>query len=36
MANRGICWIDLLYNWAVIALIEGARFLGLIYEETNV
>jgi hypothetical protein len=36
MANSGILWIDVIYDWAVIALIECAKFLGITYEEINV
>ena len=36
MANSGITWIDFIFNWAVIALYEVARLLGMTYEEINV
>ena len=36
MANSGIPWIDTIFNWAVIALYEVARWLGITYEEINV
>ncbi|MBT5872273.1 MAG: hypothetical protein HOH43_02545 [Candidatus Latescibacteria bacterium] len=36
MANSGIAWIDTIFNWAVIALYEVARWLGITYEEINV
>jgi hypothetical protein len=36
MANSGIYWIDTIFDWAVVALIECAKFLGMTYEEINV
>ena len=36
MANSGITWIDLIFNWAVIALYEVAGWCGITYEEINV
>jgi len=36
MANSGIPWIDTIFNWAVIALSECAKLLGITYEEINV
>jgi hypothetical protein len=36
MANSGIHWIDSIYDWAVSALIECAKLLGITYEEINV
>jgi hypothetical protein len=36
MANGGIEWIDTLFDWAVIALIEAAKLIGITYEEINV
>ena len=36
MANSGIAWIDIIFNWAVIALYEVARWFGITYEEINV
>ena len=36
MANSGILWIDAVYDWAVIALVECAKLLGITYEEINV
>ena len=36
MANRGIYWIDLVYDFCVRLLIDTARFLGITYEEINV
>ena len=36
MANSGINWIDVVFNWAVIALVECAKFLGITYQEINV
>ena len=36
MANSGITWIDKIFDWAVIALVALAKFLGITYEEINV
>ena len=36
MADSGIFWIDIIFDWAVIALVELARWLGITYEEINV
>ena len=36
MANSGILWIDTVFDWAVIALVECAKLLGITYEEINV
>jgi len=36
MANNGILWIDTIYNWSVLALVECAKLLGFTYEEINV
>lgn len=36
MGNSGIEWIDTIYDWAVILLVEIAKFLGISYEEVNV
>jgi hypothetical protein len=36
MGNSGIEWIDVIYNWSVIALYESAGWLGITYEEINV
>ena len=36
MANSGITWIDMTFNWAVIALYEVAGWFGITYEEINV
>ena len=36
MANSGIYWIDLVYDFCVRLLIDTARFLGITYEEINV
>ena len=36
MANSGIYWIDVIYNFCVQLLIDTARFLGISYEEINV
>ena len=36
MANSGITWIDIVFNWAVIALYEVAGWFSMTYEEINV
>jgi len=36
MADSGILWIDIIFDWAVIALVELAKWLGITYEEINV
>ena len=36
MANSGIYWIDIIYDFCVRLLIDIARFLGITYEEINV
>ena len=36
MVNSGIYWIDVIYNFCVLLLIDTARFLGISYEEINV
>ena len=36
MANSGIYLIDVIFNWAVIALYEVAGWFNISYEEINV
>ena len=36
MANSGITWIDIIFNWAVISLYEVAEWFSITYEEINV
>lgn len=36
MANSGIVWIDLVFNWCVRLLYEVAGLIGITYEEINV
>ena len=36
MANSGIEWVDVIFNWAVYALVYLAQVLGISYEEINV
>ena len=36
MANSGILWIDIIYDFCVQLLIDTSRFLGISYEEINV
>ena len=36
MASSGIPWIDNVFDWSVIALVECAKLLGITYQEINV
>lgn len=36
MGNSGIEWVDAIYDWAVIALVNMAKYFGISYEEINV
>ena len=36
MANSGINWIDVVFDFCVKLLIDAARFFGITYEEINV
>ena len=36
MANSGIYWIDITFNWCVKFLYIVADFLGITYEELNI
>ena len=36
MANSGITWIDMIFNWCVIALYKVAEWFSITYEEINV
>ena len=36
MANSGIVWIDIVFDWCVILLYNVAHYLGITYEEINV
>ena len=36
MANSGINWIDVVFDFFVKLLIDAARFFGITYEEINV
>jgi hypothetical protein len=36
MANSGINWINVAFDWCVIFLYEIANLLGITYEEINV
>ena len=36
MASSGIPWIDIIFDWCVIALYEVAALLNITYEEINV
>ena len=35
-ADSGIEWIDIIYNWCVLLLINLANQIGITYEEINV
>jgi hypothetical protein len=36
MANSGVVWIDIVFNWCVRLLYDVAGSLGISYEEINV
>ena len=36
MANSGILWIDVTFDWCVRLLYEVAGWIGVTYEEINV
>jgi hypothetical protein len=36
MANSGIMWIDVTFDWCVRLLYEVASWIGITYEEINV
>jgi len=36
MANSGIVWIDAVFDFCVIFLVDAAKILGITYEEINV
>ena len=36
MANSGIIWIDLVFDWCVRLLYKVAGMVGITYEEINV
>ena len=36
MANSGITWIDMIFNWSVKVLYEVAEWFSITYEEINV
>ena len=36
MANSGIIWIDLVFDWCVRLLYKVAGMIGMTYEEINV
>lgn len=36
MANSGIVWIDAVFDFCVLLLIDAAKILGITYEEINV
>lgn len=36
MANSGIQWIDITFDWCVRILFEVASLVGITYEEINV
>ena len=36
MANSGIEWVDVTFNWCVWLLYDAAGLLGITYEEINI
>ena len=36
MANSGIVWIDVIFDWCVIFLHSTAHIIGISYEEINI
>lgn len=36
MANSGIEWVDIVFNWCVRLLDDWATFFGITYEEINI
>ena len=36
LGNSGIHWIDALFRWCVVVLVDVAQFLGISYEALNV
>ena len=36
MANSGILWIDVTFDWCVKLLVDAAGIMGITYEEINV
>jgi hypothetical protein len=36
MANSGIPWVDTVFDWCVIFLVDIAKLLGISYEELNI
>lgn len=36
MANSGIMWVDITFDWCVRLLYEVAGWIGITYEEINV
>ena len=36
MANSGIVWIDIVFDWCVVLLYDLAHAIGITYEEINV
>ena len=36
MANSGIIWIDIIFNWSVSALYVVSGWVGITYQEINV
>ena len=36
MANSGIEWVDIVFNWCVRLLYDWATFFGITYEEINI
>jgi hypothetical protein len=36
MADSGIPWIDTMFDWCVLLLVDIAKLLGISYEELNI
>ena len=36
MGDSGAAWIDWLFRWCVVALVDVAHFLGISYEALNI
>ena len=36
LGNSGIHWIDALFRWCVVVLVDVSQFLGISYEALNV
>jgi hypothetical protein len=36
MGNSGIAWVDAIFDWCVILLVDLAKLVGVTYEEINI